>query len=277
MMMERTNRACAVCGQFYPSDPEELRRDIGELIAGAEPSEIKGKIRGLIGPHAGYMYSGYTAAHAYALLKGSRYPSVVVVSPSHQEYFDGVSVFPGDSYSTPLGAVGVDKVLRTKLLDRAKGVVTESNAGHRGEHAIEVHLPFLQYMLGKFRFLPLVIGDQRKEQCYSLGEVLGDVLKGEDFLLVASTDLSHYHPSDVARRLDAIAIEDVKNFDYNSLMHDLELQRTEACGGGPVVAVMMALQRLGVLKMTVLHRCNSGDITGDHTQVVGYFAAVAYA
>lgn len=277
MMTEKTNRKCVVCGQFYPSDPGELRRDIGELIAGAVLPKIDATIRGVIGPHAGYMYSGYTAAHAYGLLKGSQYSSVVIVSPSHQEYFDGVSVFPGNSYSTPLGTVVIDQGLRARLLDQAEGVVTATHDGHRQEHAIEVHLPFLQYVLGEFRFLPLVIGDQRKENCFALGELLGGVLKGEDVLLVASTDLSHYHPSDVARRLDAVTIEDVKNFDYEGLMRDLDLQRTEACGGGPAVAVMMALWRLGIRKMSILHQCNSGDVTGDHSQVVGYFAAAAYA
>lgn len=266
-----------VCGQFYPSDPEELRRDIGSMIAEVKPPKAEGTIRGIIGPHAGYMYSGYTAAHAYALLRGSKYASVVVVSPSHQEYFDGVTVFPGDSYATPLGIVDVDRDLREKVVACAKGAVAVSHAGHRGEHAIEVHLPFLQYMLGEFRFVPLVVGDQRKANCYALGEALGDALNGGNFLLVASTDLSHYHHSEIARQLDAIAIEDVKNFDPDSLMRDLELQHTEACGGGPVVAVMVALQRLGVHRISVLHQCNSGDVTGDHTQVVGYFAAAAYA
>lgn len=277
MMTEKADRECAVCGQFYPSDPGELRRDIGELIARATLPKIEGTIRGVIGPHAGYIYSGFTAAHAYGLLKGGEYSTVVVVSPSHQEYFDGISVYSGNSYSTPLGIVRVDKELRTRLLDRANGAVTASPAGHRGEHAIEVHLPFLQHVLGEFPFLPLVMGDQRKQYCFALGEILGDVLKGENVLLVASTDLSHYHPADVARQLDAITIEDVKNFDYEALMRDLDLERTEACGGGPAVAVMMALRRLGVRKMSILHQCNSGDITGDHAQVVGYFAAAAYA
>ncbi len=276
MIAENANRECVVCGQFYPSDPEELRRDIRELIAGVVLPKIDGTIRGVIGPHAGYMYSGFTAAHAYGLLNGSHYSCVVIVSPSHQEYFDGVSVFPGSSYATPLGRVVVDQGLRTRLLNRTNGAVTATLAGHRQEHAIEVHLPFLQYVLGEFRFLPLVLGDQRKENCFALGALLGEVLEGENVLLVASTDLSHYHPSDVARRLDAITIEDVRNFDYEGLMQDLELQRTEACGGGPAVAVMMALWRLGIRKMAILHQCNSGDVTGDHSQVVGYLSAAAY-
>ncbi|MEK9136797.1 MAG: AmmeMemoRadiSam system protein B [Bacteroidota bacterium] len=274
--MGKDDRRCTVCGQFYPADPQELRQSISEMIAGVKPLKLDGTVRGIIGPHAGYMYSGYTAAHAYALLQGKTYDCVVIVSPSHREYFDGVSVFPGGSYSTPLGGVEVDRALREKLLKNS-AVVTASHSGHGLEHAIEVHLPFLQYVLGDFKLLPIVMGDQRRENCFALGDALGEVLKDENVLLVASTDLSHYYPSDVANRLDAMIIEDVKKFDYESLMRDIELQRAEACGGGPTVSVMLTLSRLGVKKMTILHHCNSGDVTGDHSQVVGYLAAAAYA
>jgi MEMO1 family protein len=276
MTMKTAERECSVSGQFYPAEPGELRQNIRGMIAAAKSTKIEGTIRGVIGPHAGYIYSGPTAAEAYALLQGATYSTVVVVSPSHREYFDGISVFPGDAYATPLGSVPVDKELRKELL-RHSTVVKESYAGHGEEHAIEVHLPFLQHVLGSFKLLPLVVGDQKREYCFALGESLGDVLQDKNVLLVASTDLSHYYPSNVARKLDAVVIEDVKKFDYEGLMRDIELQHTEACGGGPTVAVMHALWNLGVRKMAVLHHCTSGDITGDHSQVVGYLSAVAYA
>ena len=276
MTVKRTERECTVCGMFYPADPDELRRNVRELISGVKPTKLAGVVRGIVGSHAGYMYSGFTAAHAYALLQGAKYSSVVVVSPSHREYFDRISVFPGDSYRTPLGVVPVDARLREKLLKQSS-VVTASFAGHGAEHAIEVHLPFLQCVLGEFSLLPIVIGDQKREYCFALGEALSNVLMDENALIVASTDLSHYHPANVADRLDAIIIDDVRKFDYEALMYDLESQKAEACGGGPTVAVMLALWRLGVRKMAVLHHCNSGDVTGDDSQVVGYLAAAAYA
>ena len=275
-MRKETQRGCAVCGQFYPSVPEELRRNIRELIERAGTPEIKGKVKGIVSPHAGYMYSGLTAAHGYSLLKGKTYKTVVVVSPSHREYFDGISVYPGRAYSTPLGIVPINEVLRNKLVERLP-VLKLSLAGHGEEHAIEVQLPFLQYVLGSFSLLPIVIGDQKREYCLALGEALGAELEQEETLLVASTDLSHYHDSETANHLDAIAIEDVARFDHEALMSDLESQRTEACGGGPTVAVMLALKRLGSKNMTILHRCNSGEITGDQRQVVGYLSAAAYA
>ncbi|MBM2841718.1 MAG: hypothetical protein HW412_2246 [Bacteroidetes bacterium] len=272
----KAERPCEVCGMFYPADPSELRRNIGELLSSVMAlPKITGTVRGIVGPHAGYKYSGFTAAHAYSLLKGAKYSSVVIVSPSHREYFDGISVFPGHSYVTPLGVVPVDEELRERLLKQCSEV-TASYAGHGPEHAIEVQLPFLQYVLGEFRFLPIVIGDQKRENCFALGDALAEVLADENALIIASTDLSHYHPSSVANNLDAIVIDDVKKFDYEGLMNDLEFQKTEACGGGPTVAVMLALWRLGVRKIAVLHHCNSGDVTGDSSQVVGYLAAAAY-
>ena len=276
MNTRTAKRECAVCGQFYPADPAQLRKNIRELISKATIPRIDGTIRGVIGPHAGYEYSGFTAAHAYALLHGATYSTVVIVSPSHREYFEGVSVFPGDSYSTPLGVVPVDEGLREKLLKHSD-VIKSTYVGHGQEHAIEVHLPFLQCALDEFRLLPIVVGDQRRECCFALGEGLGKILKEENALLIASTDLSHYHPSGVANKLDAVVINHIRKFDYEALMRDLEFQRAEACGGGPTVAVMLALSVLGVRKMAILHHCNSGDITGDQSQVVGYLSAVAYA
>ena len=272
--MSKAERDCAVCGQFYPADTLELKNSVDELIGNVPPQKID-RIRGIIAPHAGYMYSGSTAAHAYALLRGRKYSTVVIVSPSHREYFDGVSVFPGNSYRTPLGSVNIDIRLRDRLLN-ASSVITSSNAGHKEEHAIEVQLPFLQSVLDEFVFLPVVVGDQCRGNCFALGEALAIILQGENALLVASTDLSHYHSSAIADQLDAVIIEDVNKFDYEGLMRDIELKRGEACGGGPAVAVMLALSRLGARTMRVLHHCNSGDISGDHSQVVGYLSAVAH-
>ncbi len=276
MTVKAAERRCSVCGLFYPADSAELRRNVTDMLAAAKPPAVQGAIRGIIGPHAGYVYSGPTAAHAYSLLKGTSYDTVVVVSPSHHEYFDGVSVYPGDAYVTPLGVVPIDKELRKGLLQRSSAV-RASNVGHGEEHAVEVHLPFLQQVLGTFKLLPIVMGDQDRTYCYGLGKALGDVLQGKNALLVASTDLSHYYTGDVAERLDAVAIADIRQFDYEQLMGDIENKHTEACGGGPVVAVMLALHTLGVEKMSILHHCNSGDVTGDFSQVVGYLAAVAYA
>ncbi len=275
MAKERDVRPAAVSGLFYPSDAEMLGRELDAMLSAAGSGGAPRRVAALISPHAGIIYSGPTAAYGYALLRGSRYGTVVVVAPSHREAFEGVSVYPGKGYATPLGVVPVDGRLRDRLLDRGP-TVTASLTGHRSEHAIEVQLPFLQRTIGTFSLLPLVMGSQSAETCYNLGEALAEVLRGEDFLLVASTDLSHYYPASVACRLDAVGIEDIKRFDYRQFVEDLEGGRTEACGGGPVAAVMAALDRLGARTIEILNHSTSGDITGDRKSVVGYLSAAAY-
>jgi AmmeMemoRadiSam system protein B len=273
-MVRHSTRPCAVCGLFYPADRAELVRDVKHLLAAAENTHVTGNILGVIVPHAGYMYSGLTAAYAFNLLRDADFRTVVVISPSHYEYFDGISVFEGDEYQTPLGAVAVNRSLREKLL-RENAFVELSSRGHGQEHAVEVELPFLQCVKPEFTFLPIVMGDQKAEYCFTLGDALGTMLRGENALILASSDLSHYYPSDIARKIDAVVMDDVQRFDENQLMTDLETGRAEACGGGPMVAALRALRHLGAHHIEVLHQCNSGDITGDHSRVVGYLSAVA--
>jgi hypothetical protein len=222
------------------------------------------------------MFSGPTAAAAYSRLVGTSVDTVVVVSPSHRELFEGVSAYAGDAYATPLGVIPVNTELRARLVKKS-AIVTASERGHRQEHAIEVQLPFLQEILASFTVLPLVIGNQSAAVCFALGDALGSVLQGVRCVLVASTDLSHYHPAQVADRLDSVFLDDVRRFDEERLMRDLEEGRTEACGGGPAVAVLRAMRILGASRVEVVHHCNSGDVTGDRDSVVGYVSAVGYA
>ena len=233
---------------------------------------IKGTIVALIAPHAGYQYSGATAANGYKLLKERVFDSVVIVSPSHREYFDGISIYNGSAYNTPLGNLLIDERLREELVE-GDTIIEVSHRGHRQEHAVEVQLPFIQKVLGEIKILPIVMGDQRREYCFHLGTKLSKILKEKNALLIASTDLSHYHPYAIAQALDRIIIMDVARFDYEQMMQDLEMERAEACGGGPTVAVLIAALKLGANRVEVLHHCNSGDITGDHSSVVGYMSA----
>ena len=269
-------RQCAVSGLFYPSDPAMLKRQVVSFLGSGSDRKVTAPVRGLLSPHAGYMYSGATAGAGYGHLHGARYDTVVIVSPSHREFFDGISVYSGDAYESPLGTVQVNAGLRQKLIDSCS-YARASDDGHGEEHAIEVQIPFLQEVLSDFTVLPIVVGRQERDYCYALGEALGEVLENESALLVASTDLSHYHPAKVADRLDSIFIEDVRKGDYGQLMDDLESGKTEACGGGPTVAVLIALHRLNATRIEVVHHCNSGDVTGERGSVVGYLAAVAYA
>jgi MEMO1 family protein len=269
-------RKAAVAGMFYSGSARELGNDVDVLLAEAAGTKIPESPIALVVPHAGYVYSGPTAAMAYALLKGREFSTVVVVSPSHREYFPGVSVYPGSAYETPLGKIPVASSARDRLL-AASNVVMSSRSGHGSEHAVEVHLPFLQKVLGEFELLPLVMGEQSRATCFALGEALGLILKGEPSLLVASTDLSHFHHAVEAERLDEVVLRDLEKFEPMQLMNDLERERAEACGGGPVVAVMVAARALGARHLKVLAHTHSGNITGDMHSVVGYCSAVMTA
>ncbi len=268
-------REAVVAGMFYPADKKALMRQVVELFERAKPKKIRGNIKALISPHAGYIYSGLTAAYAYKLLENKKFDSVVIISPSHREYFEGVSIFPGSYYRTPLGDVPMDLELCKLIVDNEPAIKL-SQQGHIEEHALEVQLPFLQIILENFKLVPIVIGHQIKDYSYKIGEVLGKVLKNRNALVVASTDLSHYHPYEIANQLDKIAIDAIANFDYEKLLNELEEQHTEACGGGPAAAAMIAAKNLGANKVEILHSCNSGDVTGDKDAVVGYMSAVIY-
>jgi MEMO1 family protein len=265
-------RKSVVAGMFYEDSPFVLRQHIADFMDRAQVPKLQGVVRAIVSPHAGYVYSGFTAAHAYKLLKGCQYDCVILIGPSHKEYFDGISIYSGDAYETPLGQTVINKEIRAELLGKEKTIVA-SLKGHRSEHSLEVQLPFLQTVLGEFSFVPIIIGDQRRELCTRLADALINVAAQRNLLFVASSDLSHYHPSHEAVLLDKRVISQLEKFNPQSFFDMLEEDTFEACGGGPIGVVMAVAQQLGANKAEVLHYCNSGDVTGDTSAVVGYLAA----
>jgi len=264
---------------FYPSDPVKLTKQIADFYNRAKKEEIPGKVIALISPHAGYFYSGQVAAYGYKTLEGLKYQTVVVISPSHAVYFQGASIYNGKAYQTPLGTIPVDKELALELSKIDNRVylseVGHSTSGTKSEHSLEVQLPFLQVVLGEFKLIPIVLGPEDNYDTYeALGKALGKVLKDKNALIVASSDLSHFHPYDEAVRLDSVVIKDVNSFSPKSLYKDLTSGRCEACGGGPMIAAMIAAKELGADESKVVKYANSGDVTGDKSGVVGYMSAV---
>ena len=267
-------RKPAVAGQFYPSNPEELKEDI-DLLLTLPDTSIKAKnIFGIISPHAGYIYSGRTAAYAYNLIKGKNIETVVIISPSHREYFPGISIFDGDAYETPLGITPLNINMIEKLTGNSK-LIFRGMTGHKTEHAIEVQLPFLQTILNEFEIVPVVMGDQNKKFISELSSKLAEAIDDKT-LIVASSDLSHYHSKTEAYKLDSVVERRIIDFEYERLWDDLEKGRCEACGGGPIVAMMEAASLLNKKKSAVLHRSDSGDTSGDNMEVVGYLSAAVY-
>jgi AmmeMemoRadiSam system protein B len=251
-----TIRTASVAGLFYPEDPDQLRYEINNFLQKTNTSTEFEKVFGIISPHAGYTYSGYTAAHVYKIVKGKKYKRVVIISPSHSEYFPGVSVYEGDAYETPLGILEVDKDFSDRLVENGK-TIFEGIEGHRKEHSLEVQLPFLQVVLDDFKIVPVVMGDQSKNFVDELAAKIADIVDDET-LIVSSSDMSHFYSKSKANKLDSIVEKRIRNFDFDGLQNDLESRKTEACGGGPIVALMKAasLSRISICCNSFLdHLC----------------------
>jgi AmmeMemoRadiSam system protein B len=264
-----------VAGYFYPAEKEKLQRDISLMLETSKPKNVYSKIFGIVSPHAGYVYSGNTAASAYNLIKGKNYKTVIVISPSHSEYFPGISIYDGDAYETPLGIVELNQQMIDKLVDNTK-IIFRGIQGHRKEHALEVQIPFLQSVLKEFKIVPIVMGDQSKMFVDELADKISKVIDDET-LIVASSDMSHFYSSEEADRLDSVVEKRINDFDFENLLIDLDNHKCEACGGGPIAAMMKAASKKNVNNSVVINRSDSGDVTGDKSEVVGYLSAVIYA
>ncbi len=271
--MTKDIRKSIIAGSWYPGTPEALSSQILSFIkAVPDTSGITGELIALIAPHAGYIYSGGVAAYAYKLLTTHPFTQVVIIAPSHRYPFTGASIDQKSGYETPLGIVPVDQSL-AQAISAKSPIFHYVPEGHAQEHALEIQLPFLQKTLKHFTIVPIIQGSQDASTCEEMARVLAEILKGRKVLLVASTDLSHFHSYEQAKALDKKILDRVAAFDEKGLMQDLTEDQVEACGGGPIVTVMKTARFLSADQTTVLKYANSGDVTGDRSGVVGYMAA----
>jgi AmmeMemoRadiSam system protein B len=271
-------RPQAVAGTWYPAREGELAAAVDEYLASAVASVGTRCPRAIIAPHAGLMYSGPVAAYAYALLGGCPYTAVVLVGPSHFVGFRGVSIWPRGAWETPFGAMPIAESLAAAIA--SDPLVTEHPAAHGREHSLEMQMPFLGRLLRDTPIVPLVMGYQDRDTAVGLGDTLARVVAarpGENILLVASSDLSHYEDAATAADLDAVVIRHVAALDADGLMGALEDDPRHACGGGPIVAVLRASELLGCTRAEVLRYADSGDVSGDKSAVVGYMAAAIWS
>ncbi len=265
-------RPSVIAGTWYPGTRGELERTIDGFLANVENGRVDGELIGLISPHAGYIYSGQVAAYAYKQLQGLSFDTVAVISPVHRMYVGRFAVTDKAYYETPLGLIEIN----AELVEAVDRQVDLNQVRRDEEHSLEIQLPFLQRVLGEFKLTPIMMGDHSLASCQALAQALAQALDGQKALLVASTDLSHYHDYDTAVRLDRIVLDYIEAYDPEGLAQALERGRCEACGGGPVVAAMLAAKALGADKAQVLRYANSGDVTGDRWRVVGYAAGALY-
>jgi hypothetical protein len=291
-----------VAGAFYPADPKELAQMIDGLLAQNTVPQVQGPLVALICPHAGYIFTGPVAAACFAQLKGRKYTRVVIIAPSHFDNFDFSSIYAGDAYATPLGNVPVDKDFRAKLA-QLSSTIKISDRGHvqvgeHAEHSLEVQLPWLQRTLGDFKLVPIIMGDQNYSLDRALGRALAKALSadagtlalspdaerkagtaegGTQTLILVSSDLSHYHDYAYANNIDHQTLQAIEDWDYLSLSRHFArqfrgVQTWEACGGGPIIAGMIAAEGLGATHAQILKYLNSGDTANDKSRVVGYGA-----
>jgi AmmeMemoRadiSam system protein B len=264
-MSEISVRQPAVDGQFYPGDPDVLRRSVVEYLNNATlPGEL-GNIRAVIAPHAGYMYSGPTAGFAFKALATvpEKHWTVFLLGPAHRMPFYGVALGDFAAFKTPLGdaAVATDRI--EEMLSRSL-LYTRAPMAHVPEHCLEVEVPFLQETLPDFTLVPMLFGEVDP---HDVGQELSPHI-GPDDLIVISSDLSHYYSYDQARQLDSSILDAVMAGDMASVLHG------EACGRAPVVTLMTIARNKGWMPHLLDYR-TSGDTAGDKGQVVGY-GAIAY-
>jgi hypothetical protein len=276
-------REPAVAGQFYPSDKAELELMIKGFFKKAESPKLGGNIRALIVPHAGYVYSGQVAAYAYKALQNQKISRVVLIGNSHQEYFDGISVYESGYFRTPLGDIEIDEDFAKRLIDSNPKIKFYEKA-HLQEHSLEVQLPFLQRVFSAqggpasgWKIVPIILGNQTNTV-----DILTEALKNlidENTLIIASSDLSHYPSYKDAQYSDGEVIKAIltgKRENLRKTISDLEKEnipnlQTCACGADAIEVVMGLF---GNKNIKLLNSANSGDITGDHLQVVGYASIV---
>lgn len=267
-------------GNFYPDNAAELSAAIDGFLAAANPVQPQGKVFALISPHAGYGYSGPTAAFGYKLIKDKPYKTVVVIGSAHSYGFAGVSVYPEGVFRTPLGDLQIDAGFAKQLLgkDADIGFIPEAFAK---EHSVEVQLPFLQKTLSDFKIVPIVMGDCPLATCQKLAALLEGATAGrDDVLVVASTDMYHGYSLAEDELIDKRTISCLKDMDAEALYYGLREGKLQLCGGFGVVTTLILAKELGHHKLDVLNYTNSAIATGRKTDgewTVGYVSCVVDA
>jgi AmmeMemoRadiSam system protein B/AmmeMemoRadiSam system protein A len=266
-----------LAGSWYPASKAQLEPQLKSYLDFANPEKIDGKILAIIVPHAGYAYSGPVAAYGYKAVEDKGIKTVILLGFSHRKYFDGISVYGGTLWRTPLGQIAVDTDMTEKIIS--------SNPRFRfqkelfdDENSVEMQVPFIQMALNtNVKVVPIAFGSQNYSDAQALAKVIADLVKDRgDILIVASTDLSHYHPYQKANSIDGHTIQLLNKLKAKELYEETKMGICEMCGLMPVVTALIVAESSGYDKIKELKYANSGDITGEKASVVGYISAVIY-
>jgi AmmeMemoRadiSam system protein B/AmmeMemoRadiSam system protein A len=265
-------RKAAWAGAFYENSKDALSAQIDGYLKNVRnlPTFSKDP-QALICPHAGYIFSGQTAAYAYRLVQGKPYETVVIIGPSHQFGFEGCSIYTKGGFETPLGIAQVDEALAAQIA-KSSGFSYIAEAQNK-EHSVEVQVPFIQKAIPGAKIVPIVMGYPTRGTVSSLANALSKVLATKKILIVASTDMSHFLPKETANSVDAKTISLVQNLSADTIINKMADAENIMCGGGPVAATLLALKKTGKPRVEVLHYADSSEATQDASRVVGYLAA----
>jgi AmmeMemoRadiSam system protein B/AmmeMemoRadiSam system protein A len=266
----------AVAGSFYSADPVVLKKEIDGWLAAAAGSRREERPVAVVAPHAGHVYSGSVAAYSFVQLRDRYIRTVYLIGPAHRALLDQVTVYPDGSWRSPLGVIPIDSRKARSLLDEGSGIIAQTEPFSR-EHSLEVQLPFLQRVLGKFTLIPILVGDPTSDSFTTLSTRLATALRSDPHaILVISTDLSHYHDRTSAGRLDSRVTDALTRMAGAELERLLGRGDAEACGGWPLLIGMAAARGAGATTGSIYRYADSGNVSGDTSKVVGYAAAGFY-
>jgi AmmeMemoRadiSam system protein B len=274
-------RKPSVSGIFYSSNKEQL---VGELKGcftnkmfgpgRLPPSDQVRKIYGIVSPHAGYLYSGSVAANGYYSISSSKFKNVILVGPNHYGLGSSVATTMNGIWESPIGDVMVNPQVAKDIASRATSMDFDEFA-HSRDHCLEVQIPFLLYTTEKFGIVPIILTNQEEYLALELGSAISDTVnewisKGEEFMLIASSDFTHYESNSEAHRKDSQLIKSILSLDISAFYYTLREYNVSACGYGAIATVMVAAKNLGATRGELIRYATSGDVTGDKSSVVGY-------
>lgn len=274
-------RMPVVAGSFYEGEPNLLRKRIEDcFLKGAGPGRVPEgdpgttrRLKAVISPHAGFVYSGMPAAHTYLSIYEDGMPDhIVILGPNHQGLGARVAIC-NDNWETPLGQVTFDSELGSAIVENNPNISNDCFA-HGREHSIEVQLPFLQFVFGEsFSFVPISIMGPTFELCESIAKTLAELAEERDILVIASSDFTHFESADMAKKKDNQAMEYLEFLDPEGFLDFVKKHRVSICGAGPIATAMLFAKERSATRFNLLKYTNSGDVTGDKSSVVAYVAA----
>jgi hypothetical protein len=268
-------RTPAVAGMFYPSEKNELKESIHQCFLHTfgpgklPPTEEKKKIYGIICPHAGYMYSGPIACHSFYSISSESPELFIIIGPNHWGVGCNIAAMKDCSWETPLGQVEVDSDAASEL-SKISDIVDLDFFSHTKEHSLEVQVPMLQEVYSKFKILPIILIDQKRNAAEEIGDAVATIAKQKNSMIIGSSDFTHYEPNEFAHEQDKALIEPILDLDVEQFYKVLYEKNVTACGYGAIASTMIACKKLGATKGELLKYATSGDVTGDTSSVVGY-------